>query len=59
LSVSDILRQAAVAFLDRARRAPFVVTTMSTHTQQSINLTWSQGSPTCTGLIATSHKQVA
>jgi hypothetical protein len=59
LSVSDVLRQAAVEFLDRARRAPFIVTTMSAQTQQSINLTWSQGSPTSTGLIATSHEQVA
>jgi hypothetical protein len=59
LSVSDVLRQAAVEFLDRISRAPFVVTTMPTQTKQSISLTWSQGSSTSSGLIATSHRQVA
>jgi hypothetical protein len=59
LSVSDVLRQAAVDFLDRVHRAPFVLTTMPMDTQQSINVTWSQDSPTSSGTIASSSKQVA
>ena len=59
MSVSDVLRQAAFQFLDRALRAPFVVTTMPMQTQQSINVTWTQGSPTGTGIVAGSNKQVA
>jgi hypothetical protein len=59
LSVSDVLRQAAVDFLDRVRRAPFVLTIMPTDTQQSIDVTWSQDSPTSSGTVAASNKQVA
>ncbi|HUZ52013.1 MAG TPA: hypothetical protein VMU94_05740 [Streptosporangiaceae bacterium] len=59
LSVSDVLRQAAVDFLDRVRRTPFVFTTRPIDTQQSINSTWSQESSTSSGTVATSNKQVA
>jgi hypothetical protein len=59
LSVSDVVRQAAVDFLDRVRQAPFVLTTMPTDTRQSINVTWSQVSPTSSGTVAASDKQVA
>ncbi len=59
LSVSDVLRQAAVDFLDRVSRTPFVLTTMPMDTQQSINAIWSQESSTSSGTMATSSKQVA
>ena len=59
MSVSDVLRQAAVEFLNRTRQAPFVVTTAPTHRQQSIGVTWSQGNQTGTGLVAASRRKSA
>ena len=54
LSVSDVLRQAAIEFLDRARRAAFVLSANPAPVQQSINVTWTHGTPTCTGSVASS-----
>jgi hypothetical protein len=59
MSVSDVLRQAAVEFLNRTRQAPFTVTTTPLHRQESVSVTWSQGNQTSTGLIATSPTQAA
>ena len=59
ISVSDVLRQAAVEFLNGTRRTPFMVTTTPTSRDESISLTWSQGNQTFTGLMADPRKQPA
>jgi hypothetical protein len=59
ISISDVLRQAAVEFLNRTRRTPFMVTTTPMYLDESISVTWTQGSQTGTGLITASRKQPA
>jgi len=52
LSVSDVLRLAAVEFLDRVRRAPFIVTTTQIETRQSIDANWIPANQTTSGTVA-------
>jgi hypothetical protein len=59
MSVSDVLRQAAVEFLNRTRRVPFVATVTTMQHQKPISVIWSQGSQTGTGLVGASRSQVA
>lgn len=54
LSVSDVLRQAAVDLLDRASRAQVVLSIAQAETQQQIRGTTAQSSPTGTGAMASS-----
>lgn len=59
MSVSDVLRQAAVEFLNRTRRVPFVVTVTTIQHQKPISATWSQGSQTTAGLVGASQDRMA
>jgi hypothetical protein len=59
VSVSDIVRQAAVDFLDRARRAQFVVSASQNPAEQSVRNSLIERNPTSIGSITPPGRRVA
>jgi hypothetical protein len=60
ISVSDVLRQAAVDLIGRWRRgASIVFTAEPTQAQQSVTFTWTENSQTSSGVVVTADRYVA